>query len=45
MTWFKSEDGKVIEARNTREFQNVQISETAFPAGTFDMPADGRKVG
>lgn len=45
MTWFKSEDGKVTEARNTREFQNVQISETAFPAGTFDMPSDGRKVG
>ena len=37
LTWYKTENNKPTEKRNTRNFANVKISETAFPAGTLDM--------
>jgi len=43
LTWFKVEDGKLIEPRNTRNFVNVRVSEDAFDDTTFEVP-DGAKV-
>ena len=43
MSWFKTEENKPTEKRNTRTFANVKVSETAFSAGTFDMPAGAKE--
>jgi hypothetical protein len=43
LSWYKTEDGEITELRNTRNFQNIIVSENAFPGKTFDMP-EGAKV-
>ncbi len=35
LTWFKVEEGKLIEPRNTRQFANITISETAHADAVF----------
>lgn len=43
LTWFKSEEGQLVEPRNTRKFTNVMISEESSDASIF-MKTDGAKV-
>lgn len=43
-TWFKVEDGKLIEPRNTRIFENVMVSETAFDDAKFAIPQGAKLV-
>ncbi|MFK8057735.1 MAG: hypothetical protein AB8F78_16530, partial [Saprospiraceae bacterium] len=38
LSWYKTEEGKITELRNTREFINVSVSEDAFPEATLQMP-------
>ena len=44
LTWYKTENNLPTEERNTRIFVNVNVSEIAFPEGTFDMPAGAKLV-
>jgi len=43
LTWYKVEEGKIIEPRNTRQFINVNLSKTALPATTF-AKTDNAKI-
>ncbi len=43
LSWYKSEEGKITELRNTREFTNIHVSETPFADSKFAMP-EGAKV-
>jgi len=43
LSWYKSEEGKITELRNTREFANIMVSEKAFPTDKLAMP-EGAKV-
>ncbi|MDC0008238.1 DUF6503 family protein [bacterium] len=38
ITWFKVEDGKLVAPRNTRNFENVSLSETPMPDGFYSKP-------
>ena len=42
LTWFKVEEGKLIEPRNTRTFDKVVISETAFLNSKFKKTVDAK---
>lgn len=44
MTWFKVEEGKLIEPRNTRAFANVKVSEAAHADAIFAKTDNGRIV-
>ena len=44
MTWYKVEDGEIIEPRKKRPFANIQVSETAFPDETFAATANATIV-
>ena len=44
LTWFKVEDGKLIEPRNTRNFINIKISDKAFDDTTFEKTAGAKVV-
>jgi len=35
LTWYKTEEGKLVEPRNTRQFTNVQVSKEGFPDDKF----------
>lgn len=43
LSWYKTEEGKITEFRNKREFTNIKVSETAFTATELAMPK-GAKV-
>jgi len=43
LSWYKTEEGKITELRNTRNFENIMISENDFPEGTLAMP-EGAKI-
>lgn len=42
LTWFKTEDGKLTEPKNKREFVNVKVSEKAFLPSELQMPEGGK---
>ena len=44
LTWFKVEEGKLIEPRNTRNFDNIVISETAFSDTKFEKTSGAKVV-
>lgn len=44
LTWFKVEEGKLIEPRNTRDFDKIIISETAFPDTKFEKTSGAKIV-
>lgn len=44
LTWFKSEEGKLIEPRNTRKFVNVKVSEKESDAAIFAKTAGAKVV-
>ena len=44
LTWFKVEEGKLIEPRNTRQFANIKVSETALADAVFAKPAGAKIV-
>lgn len=44
LSWYKSEEGKITELRNTRNFTNVAVSSEAFPKGTLQMPEGAKEV-
>jgi len=44
LTWYKTEDNKPTEVRNTREFVGVKVSENASAVGTFNVPAGAKIV-
>jgi len=44
LSWYKSEEGKITELRNTREFTNVQISDKQFESEKLAMPAGAKIV-
>lgn len=43
LSWYKTEEGKITELRNTRNFENVMVSEKQLPESILTMPA-GAKV-
>ena len=43
MSWYKSEEGKITELANKREFINVKVSNQAFASEKLAMP-EGAKV-
>jgi len=44
LTWYKVEDSKITEPRNTREFANVAVSDQVTPNSTFVKTAGARVV-
>lgn len=44
LTWFKVEEGKLVEPRNTREFANIKVSETALTDAVFAKTAAGKII-
>lgn len=44
LNWFKVEEGKLIEPRNTRQFANIKVSETALGDDVFAKPATAKIV-
>ena len=44
LSWYKTEEGKITELRNTRNFTNVAVSSEAFPKGTLQMPEGAKEV-
>ncbi len=44
LTWYKVEEGKIMEPRNTREFINVTLSDTALPSTTFSKTPNAKVV-
>ena len=44
MTWFKVEEGKLIEPRNTRKFTNIILSETALADAVFAKTEAGQII-
>ena len=44
MTSYKVEDGKLVAPRNTRNFENVTLSETPMPDGFYSKPKDAKVV-
>jgi len=43
LSWYKTEEGKITELRNTREFAKITVSEKPFPADKLAMP-EGAKI-
>ncbi|MEL6254669.1 MAG: hypothetical protein AAFR87_21845, partial [Bacteroidota bacterium] len=43
ISWFKVEDGKLIEPRNTVTFTDLKLTKERHPNSTFEMP-EGAKV-
>lgn len=44
LSWYKSEEGKITELRNTREFANISVTEQAFPTEKLAMPRGAKIV-
>ncbi len=44
LTWFKVEEGKLIEPRSTRNFDKVMVTETVFDDATFEKTAGATVV-
>ena len=44
LSWYKSEEGKITELRNTREFANVSVSDQVFADDKLAMPEGARVV-
>ncbi len=44
LTWFKVEDGKLIEPRNTRKFEKIMVSKKAMDDSTFEKSAGAKVV-
>ena len=44
LSWYKTEEGKITELRNTRYFANVKVSEEAFPLNTLARPKEAKIV-
>jgi len=44
LSWYKSEEGKITELRNTRKFANITVSENPFPADKLAMPVGAKVV-
>lgn len=44
MSWYKSEEGKITEMRNTRKFANISVSDQAFTSDKLAMPAGAKVV-
>ena len=44
LTWHKVEDGKIMEAASTRNFENVFITDVAKTADFYAMPENGKIV-
>ncbi|MCW5521024.1 hypothetical protein J1N09_14335 [Aureitalea sp. L0-47] len=44
LTWYTIQDGKPIQARNYRNFENVTLSETEINDSFFEMPEGATKV-
>ena len=42
ITWFKSEEGKLTEARNTVEFDKIVVTEKAMDDSTFEKTAEAK---
>ncbi len=44
LSWYNTEEGKITELRNTREFANVIISKEPFPSEKLGMPIGAKIV-
>ena len=44
LTWFKVDEGKLIEPRNTRKFVDIKVSETALADAVFAKTAGAKIV-
>ena len=44
ITWYKVDEGKLIEPRNTRVFENVQLSESEFSEAKFEKTNGAKTV-
>ncbi len=44
LSWYKTEEGKITELRNTREFTQVMVSDQPFTKQQLAMPAGARVV-
>jgi hypothetical protein len=44
ITWYKVEDGKITEPRNTRNFDEVVVTETSFPDSKFIKTSSAKIV-
>jgi len=44
LTWYKTEEGKLLEPRNTRTFTNIKVSKTGFKDDKFAKTAGAKVV-
>jgi len=42
LSWYKTEEGKITELRNTRKFVNIELSKEDFPEGQLSMPEEAK---